>query len=64
MTKLGHDSNIMLDEHDSPQWYDIVYATNSHDFALSFPKLVETFIQRYQLQQINVSLKPWNPFFI
>ena len=22
---LGHDSDTMLDEHDSPQWYDIVH---------------------------------------
>ena len=25
MTNLGHDSNTTLDEHDSPQWYDIVH---------------------------------------
>ena len=24
MTKLEHDSDTMLDEHDSPQWYNIV----------------------------------------
>ena len=35
MTKfLGHDSNIMLDEHDSPQLYDIVHFKHKLFMAL------------------------------
>ena len=25
MAKLGHDSDTMLDEHNSLQWYDVVH---------------------------------------
>ena len=28
MAKLGHGSNTILDEHDSPQWYDIIHFEN------------------------------------
>ena len=38
-TKVGRDfyQLDMLDEHDSPQWYDIVHFEHN-GFALNFPK--------------------------
>ena len=42
MANLGHGSDTMLDEHDSPQWYDIV----QHGFALGFPKRPHTKLRK------------------
>ena len=41
MRSLGHDSNTMLDEHNSPQWYDIVHFEYKLSW-LSFPKIPRT----------------------
>ena len=44
---LGNGSDSMLDEHDSPQWYDIVhfkYKLLWLCFDHSFPKLADALI--------------------